>query len=116
MRRVSVLLVDEDLLVLKATARPLRSYFDMRIAESVSNAVTELQRELPAVVVADLHLRGTLRLMQRVAEDHPEIRRLMVSWWPNSDGRFVPSGLVEKLLPRCDAAALFQAITLNTRS
>lgn len=110
MRRVSVLLVDGDDLILRATARRLRDDLDVRMVDSASGALKELAGALPDVVVVDLDLTGAVRLMQRISEDHPAIRRLLVSWWPNADQRSVPPGLVEQILPRCDAPALIRAI------
>jgi DNA-binding NtrC family response regulator len=113
MRRLDVLLVDDDHEVLGPTADLLRTRHDVRVANGLREAVDQLVRRVPDAIVCDFDLppyRGDV-LLGLVAREHPEVRRILytASPLPDEGVRFDCAHSV--LVKPATANALFAAVS-----
>jgi ActR/RegA family two-component response regulator len=97
----SLLVIDDRLYVARGLERVLRGRADVRIASSREEVAWALERRVPDAVVCELRLGGetTAPLLQRLAERHPDVRRVLYSaarpaaWTP-----LLARGLVHKVV------------------
>jgi DNA-binding NarL/FixJ family response regulator len=79
----SVLIVDDDRLLARATQRALRRHFpSVRIAHDTTEAESQIARRVPEVVLADFELEeGTTSeaFIRRLAQAHPATRIVLYS-------------------------------------
>jgi DNA-binding NtrC family response regulator len=78
-RRMDVLLVDDDEEVLRANAELLQTMHDVRAVNGFREAMRELVRRVPDAVISDLELppyRGDA-FLQIVARSYPGVRRVL---------------------------------------
>jgi DNA-binding NtrC family response regulator len=74
-----VLIVDDDVVHASTIAKILRTRYAVRIAVGLRDAVHELARRVPQVMVCALELppfRGDT-LLAMVAREHPHVRRVL---------------------------------------
>ena len=94
---LSILLVDDDPLVLRAMARELRGY-RLRTASSMERAAAALERDAVDVVMTDFDMPGGdgVALLELVRRTHPATRRVLMSGDPPSSlGALRLAGVVE---------------------
>jgi DNA-binding NtrC family response regulator len=113
MKRLDVLLVDDDEDVLGPTAELLRTRHEVRVANGLREAVDQLVRRVPDTIVCDFDLppyRGDV-LLGLVAREHPEVRRVLytASPLPATTVRFDCAHSV--LVKPASASALFAAVS-----
>jgi DNA-binding NarL/FixJ family response regulator len=78
---VIVLVVDDSELTTRAIRRALCSRFQVMIANSVAQALSEIERREPDVVVCDFELGDATAtdLLRIITERWPKIRRVLYS-------------------------------------
>jgi DNA-binding NtrC family response regulator len=81
MKRLDVVLVDDDADVLAAMALMLGAKYEVRTAEAVPAALVAIARRPPDAIVTDLHMRPLLGtdLLESVAGEYPGVRRVLCS-------------------------------------
>lgn len=103
LRRLRVLVVDDDPLVLRALSRVLRRRFDVETAEATDVALKLLEEGAFDAVLSDYEMPGGngIQLLQEVRFRHPMIRRLLTSGCDVPDlGQHVQSGLVQRFFAK----------------
>lgn len=80
-RRQQLLLVDDDPLVSRALERSLRKEFDVRVANTVNEALAAVDTRVPDIIVCDYELGDVTSgaLLEIVAARHPKMRRVLYS-------------------------------------
>lgn len=99
----SVLLVDDDTLVLRSVARLLRSTYQVSQASSVDEAQTHLEETQFAVVIVDLYMpeQGGLRVLRVAEEKQPAASRVLHTGANLSGLReHIDSGLVHHVIAK----------------
>jgi DNA-binding NtrC family response regulator len=107
-----VLLVDDDDDVRESLGDWLAREHEVRTAASVPEAMTELERATPEVLVVDFEMppyRGD-ELLALAAERHPEIGRFMLTGAPGRALGFAYSIAHRVLRKGCDLRDLSRAI------
>jgi len=112
MKRLDVLVVDDDDDVRGPTADLLRTRHHVRVANGLREAVDQLVRQVPDAIVCDFDLppyRGDV-LLGLVAREHPEVRRVLYTASPiePTEVRFDCAHSV--LIKPASARALFAAV------
>ncbi len=104
MRRLSVLVVDDDRAILRALALSLEEFADVTTLDNVAEALPLVERGRFDVVVADLRLpeRWGDELLAHVAARAPGTRRLLLT------GDLDPERTVRELLDTGVIEACFQ--------
>ncbi len=75
-KRLGILIVDDDELVVRATRRFLNAAYRVRTATDALNAMRECAIEVPNVVISDLDM---LPVLTRIHREHPSVRRVIYS-------------------------------------
>jgi DNA-binding NtrC family response regulator len=114
-----ILVVDDDPTMTGLLADILGASFEVRTANNVIEAVGELKRELPDVLLCDFHLAGDTSesLLWIIARRFPTVRRILMSaaepdeWMYLVHGRAVEAALrkpfgIEELLGLLDGEPL----------
>ena len=78
-RRLTVLAVDDEPMLLTTFTRLLRGQFDIKTAASGQAALVMLESEQPDVLVSDFAMPGMngIELLTEVAARHPKVVRLL---------------------------------------
>ncbi len=99
---LKILLVDDEVMILRALARRLRGH-QLRFATDVRSALLELQSESADVVLSDFNMPGGdgVALLEAVRRLFPGTRRaLMSSDPPPYLSELMLSGVIERFLPK----------------
>jgi len=102
-RRYDILVVDKHPLVARGIRRLLAEEHDVRLALSVEQALSEIARRSPDVVVCDhdIGCDESVTFLRRLSEEHANIRRVLYSasrphtWQRLLDGRLVHSAVAK---------------------
>jgi DNA-binding NtrC family response regulator len=100
---MTVLLVDDNALVLRSLVRLLTGRFEVHTAASAAEAMERLRQSPCEVVVTDLEMPGEdgLQLLARVRDEFPAVKRVVMSGSPTlSRALGAPPGLVHVSLPK----------------
>jgi DNA-binding NtrC family response regulator len=95
MKRLNVLLVDDDPEVLRVTSWMLSARHDVRSVAGFREAMHELHERMPDAIVCDLELepyRGDV-FLSMVAREFPEVRRVLYT-------TALPSGALQRVAHR----------------
>lgn len=107
--RKRVLIVDDDIDVLKGLMRVIQDYAHVKVAlgaEAALEHMTKVEREEQAtydVVIVDFNMIGQngAWLLERVRERYPETERILVSGSSQFDlNTFLSPGLVDRFLEK----------------
>jgi CheY-like chemotaxis protein len=108
---LDVLVVDDDVEDASAVARLLRQRHLVRIAVGLREAVHEVAKKVPDVIICAYEMppyRGDA-LLAMVAREHPEVRRILFSRIPV--GEFVSDEAVHAVVAKpVDQALLLAAV------
>jgi DNA-binding NtrC family response regulator len=91
-----VLLVDDETRILSALRRTLRREgYEILTAESVAEALRILGSREVDLVLTDQKMPGMsgLEFLERVAQRHPAVARLLITGWPEE----IPAVQIERL-------------------
>ena len=101
--RATVLLIDDDAQALDALTRILADDFDVRQAQSASEAEKILKSDWVQIVLCDQHVPGTsgVEFLKHVRQQWPEIVRIIVSAHTDPD----------EMLAAINEAGIYQYIT-----
>jgi DNA-binding NtrC family response regulator len=80
-QRKSIVIVDDEILLLRALARQLASQHDVELVEDAASAMEILEQRPVDVLVSDLNMPALLGtdLLRQVAQRHPSVRRVLMS-------------------------------------
>jgi DNA-binding NtrC family response regulator len=81
MKRLDLLLIDDDIETAHMTAELLQLFHDVRVATNIHLAIDELAKRPPDVLVCDLELppfRGDV-ILEMVRREYPHVRRVLYS-------------------------------------
>ena len=98
-RRLGVLVVSEDPAVATAAEQRIRERHQVRVTRSAREAMAEMKREVPDVVLCDQALTPVSadELFEIMATFYPKVRRvLQVEWRLGSDLGPTMRGLLER--------------------
>ena len=108
---LDVLVVDDDVEDASAVAKLLRQRHSVRIAVGLREAVHEVAKKIPDVVICAYEMppyRGDA-LLAMIAREHPEVRRILFSRIPV--GNFVSDDAVHAVVAKpVDQALLLAAV------
>lgn len=111
-----ILFVDDEPAVLQGLRRSLRgqrSEWDMAFVESGQKALEHLQNEATDVVITDMRMPGMdgAQLLERVAELHPEVIRIVLSGHSDDEMNLRAAGVAHQYLNKpCDTGLLKQTL------
>jgi response regulator RpfG family c-di-GMP phosphodiesterase len=111
----TVLLVDDEPMILRAAGRVLRAAgFDLRSTPHLDEARRMLATESPDVVVSDLHMpkESGAAFLEEVSVDHPRAVRILLTADPDfrSEGRRVSAARVHALLTKFELRDLRRVV------
>ncbi len=108
-----ILLVDDDLNQLRASARQLQGH-SIRFATDVASALQELQGGAVDLVLSDYQMPGNgdgVALLEAVRHAYPDARRVLTSAAPPPYlAELLLSGVVEHFVPKPSSRPLRQVI------
>jgi DNA-binding NarL/FixJ family response regulator len=80
-RRLGILVLDDDELVARAMQRFLRTAHDVRLAQTPEQALHELTRQEPDVLICDFKLatKTSAEFLRTVCVRYPRVRRVLHS-------------------------------------
>lgn len=109
---LNILLVDDNLLILKALARQLRAY-KIFFANNASSALEILQTETVDLIITDYSMIGGdgVALLETVRHFFPHIRRVLMNIDPPTNlAAFRRSHVVEYFLPKPFTPTMLQTM------
>ncbi|MEM0898978.1 MAG: ActR/PrrA/RegA family redox response regulator transcription factor [Pseudomonadota bacterium] len=112
----SLLLVDDDAPFLRRLGRAMETRgFEVRVAESVSDAIREVRNSAPAYAVVDLRLDdgNGLDVIEEIHAIRPETRAIVLTGYGNiaTAVTAVKMGAVDYLSKPADADDVYHALT-----
>lgn len=112
--RASLLLVDDQELVLRALRRRLRSECEVLVATSADSALEVLGNHRVDTLVTDRDMPGGhdgVWLLEQVRQRYPKVRRVMMSGVETETQPMIESGLIERFLGKpIDISAIVQCL------